>query len=731
MISLQIPKPVGSFGNLPVKPGVAPLTASSTITDFANALDQDLLNAYGMSVLRANDNTLEILAPATLENDPLGEAPVAFSTHLLMQSSADGAWGADQQVRLLWLVQMIIDVCNDPQQEGTAFCDNPANRHDELTVIQTYHDEFIVTGLSVEEQHGMELAILFENPLNDPDTTLDNHLWHLGFGLINTFANGVDEDHNGVRDLTVSEITRRWQNNSTASDADRWQVPVGATQVVSKHYPHPDYVAQVMMTDTVGILNSHFMAGATPRSATPTLLFARERTTRSGTLPAGAAGGMDVSNAPTQIYADLSWSPYHYSAQQGWKNYPITDYVNALRDRLQLDPYFIPVDQSDERQTEAHSRLTLASALYLTLYQSYGNLVQQNVTPLTTPTPVTQAGTNGLNNQSSRSAETALRVANQQTVAGLKGIFTLVKSQVALNFGKGRLKTNGTASTVQLFIMMQLIILQGETGTNSKEAKIGFAVVNAVGVTAALFTAARMYQLARAAAAGGAASTAASSYKVMLSEIKTSKLGLLVGLAVAWGLYAASVATGERSADDPQLLAQATAMTVFAVLLFIISAIPVVGAAVNLFLMIFDGLAMLICGIMGKSGGICGGLSGLITEAIAKLFYEVNTFVDMSDPDRLQIDAVRPTILHPDMGMIPGNEVNFTVTLTNALKPDGAFFDGFTGNPVNEGKMRQSSFAYSLSLHEQAITGLQLGQMYHSWRTDTTKQRYIYHPALN
>ncbi|MFN8486196.1 MAG: LamG-like jellyroll fold domain-containing protein [Caldilineaceae bacterium] len=730
MISIQIPKPVGSFGNLPVKPGTPPLTASSTITDFANALDQDQLNAYGMSVLRANNNTLEILAPATLENDPLGGAHVAFSTHLLMQSSANGAWGADQQVRLLWLVQMLIDVCNNPQQEGSAFCDNPANRHDELTVIQTYNDAFTVTGMSVEEQHGMDLAILFENPLNDPDTTLDNRLWHLGFGLMNTFANGVDEDHNGQRDLTVSEIARRWQSHSTASDADRWQVPVGVTEVVSKHYPHPDYVAQVMMTDTVSLLNSYFMNGATPRAAAPTLLFARERTMRSATLPAGT-GGVDLSNAPTQVYADLNWSPYRYNAQQGWQNYPITDYVNAMRDRLKLDPYFIPVDQSDESQTEAHSRLTLASALYLTLYQSYGNLVQQNVTPLTTPTPVTQTGTNGLNNQSSASAAEAFRVANQQTVAGLRGVFTLVKSEVALNLSKSKLNTTGAAVTVQMFIMMELIILQGETGSNSKAAKIGFAVVNAMGATAALYTAARTYQLARAAAAGGAASAAAGSYKLMLEKVKTGKVGLLVGLAMAWGLYAASVVGDHRDADDPQLLAQATAMTVFVILLFIISFIPVIGAAVNLFLMIFDGLSMLICGITGQSGGICGGLSGLIVEAIAKLFYEVDTFVDMSDPNRLQIDTVRPTILHPDMGMIPGNEVNFSVTLTNALKAEGDFFDGLTGRPANEGEIRQSSFAYSLSLQEQAITGLQLGQMYNRWRTDTVKQRYIYHPELN
>ena len=40
MISLRVPKQVGHFGNLPVRAGAAPLTASSTITDFENALDQ-------------------------------------------------------------------------------------------------------------------------------------------------------------------------------------------------------------------------------------------------------------------------------------------------------------------------------------------------------------------------------------------------------------------------------------------------------------------------------------------------------------------------------------------------------------------------------------------------------------------------------------------------------------------------------------------------------------------
>lgn len=71
-----------------------------------------------------------------------------------------------------------------------------------------------------------------------------------------------------------------------------------------------------------------------------------------------------------------------------------------------------------------------------------------------------------------------------------------------------------------------------------------------------------------------------------------------------------------KDADDPQLLAQTVALTVFVILMFIISAIPIVGAAMQLFLMIFDGLAMLICGLSGQSGGICGGLSGLIIGAL-------------------------------------------------------------------------------------------------------------------
>ena len=50
---------------------------------------------------------------------------------------------------------------------------------------------------------------------------------------------------------------------------------------------------------------------------------------------------------------------------KGWQNYPIAEYVEVMRQRLNLDAYFIPVDTSTDSQIEAHDRLTLASALYL------------------------------------------------------------------------------------------------------------------------------------------------------------------------------------------------------------------------------------------------------------------------------------------------------------------------------------------------------------------------------
>ncbi len=229
-----------------------------------------------------------------------------------------------------------------------------------------------------------------------------------------------------------------------------------------------------------------------------------------------------------------------------------------------------------------------------------------------------------------------------------------------------------------------------------------------------------------------AASQAASNLKILVEKNKTGKVGLLIGVAIAWGMYAYGVLGDGKDADDPQLLSQAVAMTVFVILMFIISSVPIVGAAIQLFFLIFDGLAMLICGISGQSGGICGGLTGLIVGALASLFYDVNMFVDMEDTERLRIDYVRPEIVDPNMGVIAGNSLSFSVGFTNALKPAGSFVSQLSGGLVDENDIRKSTFVHSLSLTEEKLeTGLDLGQMSGEWTADWNLQRYTRYTALN
>ncbi|MCB0110305.1 MAG: thrombospondin type 3 repeat-containing protein, partial [Caldilineaceae bacterium] len=134
LLSIRIPKQVDNFGNLPVKTDAPPLTATSTITDWYNAIDQDKLTPYSMNILKADENTLEVTAPLMMESDTTGGGRVAFGAHLYYESGVADSWGSDHEVRVIWLVQMITDVCNDEQQLGTAFCDDPANRHDEQTI---------------------------------------------------------------------------------------------------------------------------------------------------------------------------------------------------------------------------------------------------------------------------------------------------------------------------------------------------------------------------------------------------------------------------------------------------------------------------------------------------------------------------------------------------------------------------------------------------------------------
>src|SRR5690606_29687000 len=122
---------------------------------------------------------LLIYAPVSVDTNPDTGLGVAFSARMpyFPQQGTDGDssvvdWGSSHRVRLVWLVQMLSDQC---MVDG----DNPATcaREDVMQVINIYAEEWTLTGLSISEEHGVDLAMIYEGPTLDNDLTLDDQLW--------------------------------------------------------------------------------------------------------------------------------------------------------------------------------------------------------------------------------------------------------------------------------------------------------------------------------------------------------------------------------------------------------------------------------------------------------------------------------------------------------------------------------------------------------------------------
>src|SRR5690606_9920371 len=139
-------------------------------------------------------------------------------------------WGAPHQVRLVWMVQALVD--RNCRVNGTSYiCDG----YNQPQVIHSYYDTWSLTGLNVREDHGVDVAFIHEDPAVDPDLQSDDALVRLSTGLDRTFLAGRDCDTqtasgvcqgDGALDLSVAEIARRFNHttNSGISDEQRWNV---------------------------------------------------------------------------------------------------------------------------------------------------------------------------------------------------------------------------------------------------------------------------------------------------------------------------------------------------------------------------------------------------------------------------------------------------------------------------------------------------------------------------
>lgn len=653
------------------------------------------------------------------------------------------------------MVQLIEDQCVTYDTDGemcTEYEDIGAK------VIHVYDDEaWYITGLEVREDHGLDFAMLAENPQVDSDLTTDETLWQVATNLNLTFIEGVEcipaseSDTtctaDGSREVTVDKIA-----NTYFGDSNTGWMGTDAVSITVGHetYQHQGYLNQVMMTDTVEFLDTVF---ASYTDNVPTLLFAYEETARTLNLDDATSitETLTMDLSPTEVYTDvyahLSWSPYRYT-EGAWENYPIDEYLDYLDSQLRDHPDFAPDDSSDESLEAVEGQIILAQFYYLSLYNGLTGLTEVGGIPITTPAYSTsytfqpeypyvsfrfslllldvatillpkaltfvgtQIETSGSNwhkavwrevNDIFSSDSTKTSKFTKFNTVGMRSGF---KSELAL-FADVPVSKKGFGAigltTVSLLAVTALALVE----CSSCNA-MAVAAVGASGVVAGVQTinlTATLYRTAKAAEQG---SKLSSLNKIAKANRTGNVVGTVIAAALSWApIVMAAIQGGEIT---QQALAYAFAQFAVTIILFLITLIPIVGQLIELLIALVDVISFLLCEV-GATNTFCTGLTGWLTEAIAKAIYEVNEYVDLDNPDRLDYQITDVTFESSDEGFSTLNQVRYTMAITNTI------FD-IADIPYNDGgeKAKKATFDYHLqATEEDQHDDLDLNEMKDEW----------------
>ena len=359
MLEISIPFDEATHGDLPVRQDV------TDTVNIAGWLDTAALQPYGISVQQdTTTKELFVYVPLNTVQDDTGGAIAAMSGQMLYWP-ASGAWGNPHQYRVVWVVENIVN--STPYAPDTAF------------ISQVYtDDQWYITGLNVREDHGLQVAIMGEDPAVDSDLTQDDPTWQLATSLSLTFSEGVDclptstndtgctkvaNDDNG---LTIDEIYQRLNHTTNAGvDASaRWYIS-NTMAVTTTTYPHQGYLAQVAMNDTPRFLNTYYSQHT---DAIPLLIFASQDTYRGMNLDEATPArnlSLDLTNQNEFTQSSLTLSAFRYDNGQ-WQAYALNEYLDHLAAQLGARADFQPTDPNDARSVQVAAGKIVAMQIYYT-----------------------------------------------------------------------------------------------------------------------------------------------------------------------------------------------------------------------------------------------------------------------------------------------------------------------------------------------------------------------------
>ena len=663
---------------------------------------------YNIRIQKLDENRYAAYVPIQLMIDPVTGERVGFRSEMLYLPG--NSWGNAQQVRLVWAVQALNDLQVPCGPRRDQLCDQP----NQATIVHTYNDEWTLTGFSVREERGADLAIVFEDPTLDSNKNDDANLTRLALGLQDAFLRGRDCDSvdssgqcvgNGQLDLTVAEIYNRFNQptNGGVPTEKRWGID-NALRV--QKFSYPSYIDLVMRSGNeaaIPLLNTYF---APHNPIVPTLLFATEQHFRAVNLDSAApfqwSGqqiAVQMTNQPEIVTAGLSWKPYQQSGG-GWSPLTPDAYLALWQERY--GNAFAGEPDADV----AHGQFMVSHLVALALRQGLQGIVRSGNIMILGTIPATDskimvALTGGV----TAAAPILVKyVAQALNIAGNLGSykkFFIAFAAIVVDTAEdltGILK-EALQAIKELSVIKRAALLA--VGALLVVAIIGWAVtmivLNLIGSPAAqkatdwtILIASTLVAVISTALAVKTFIEALKAGSIFVEQVvETTMLGVLGGVksaaiavagiaavvgaaivvGITWGVFIYMVASGliaPGTASFTQQVVLAVVATVWALITLALAFLGPVGLLIGAILALIDAIFAILCQVGRDNKGssdllwLCGGIAG----AIANLIYSNQPIFKIGaedQPDFLTIDDFTFALSDSAKGFVVDNPIQLSL----------------------------------------------------------------------
>jgi uncharacterized repeat protein (TIGR01451 family) len=731
------------------------------VFDNSQMVDMTLLRSFGISIRDedAAGNVKLAYVPLQLKSDRVTQERAAFMGRMFYQAPANVAFQwPKQEARLIWAVEGLVDMCQTIEDNQ---CVTYAHRN-MRQVIQTYPDDWFLTGLEVREDHGTNLGIIYEDPLRKTNDRLNTN------DALTLLAQHLNAHFLSDSDLTIDELQRRfdYMRNNGLSEKQTWGIgtrpQLNIMRVEQYTYPHRDaMLVDVATQRSKEILNRVFNSarGQTP-DLQPLLLFARRERYRPINLETPTQQISWINNQLTVDFfntkeietAAINWIPYHFR-DNAWQAMPPKDFWDAVALRYPMSS-FVEFTDAEERQGQQ----ALIQLYHLALYSGSegivrvgapsdpippgerdANLLQRTVRYLAEPSDILrtiidefgtmfqqlwdyqahissdfQGSRLTLRQMVGRALNAALvpeQLTTSKSLASYPKLLKLIKGSIV------------TLSLV-LFVAGMVVLSTPQARTFLNEnlaAKLSVALlVGGLLVYVGIIKPALLASHIRAAYALSKDIGSTLLRNQVKGMAKASLvMSILVGLVMI-GIFTAYIVENDIkpwSFQFSQAMSYLYASLILLVILTFIGIIPIVGPIIVGVYSLVDFLMSLF---HDKS------LSDYVTEGILYVVYSADLMIDVQDVSMSDVDL---TIEQPLSGIVPGNTaaLKAAISTTVAQRAPAAHVwqAGYYAYLYNQDNLRSTAAAFAFDSKGTEQLSVARGTMTDQWDVTASGEKYL------